>query len=68
MGYSKQQIKELQQTINKTPADLIIIGTPIHLQKILKLNKPSVNVTYELKERGQKRLENLVKKTLGMRK
>ncbi|MHA1220424.1 MAG: GTPase, partial [Candidatus Heimdallarchaeota archaeon] len=50
MGYSKQQLKELEETINKTPADYVVIGTPIRLNKLLKLNKPFVRVSYNFKD------------------
>lgn len=50
MGYSKKQIKELQDTINKTPCDLVLIGTPIDLSRLITMNKPSQRVTYSLKE------------------
>lgn len=50
MGYSKKQMKDLQETINKVPAELVIIGTPIDLRRIVKFNKPSVRIRYELEE------------------
>lgn len=50
MGYGEKQMKELQETINKTPCDLVLIGTPIDLGRLLKINKPSQRVTYSLKE------------------
>jgi predicted GTPase len=60
MGYSAQQVAELEQTINAADCDSVIVGTPIDLGSLLKINKPSVRVKYELKERGQG-LEELVK-------
>ena len=56
------QIKELEQTINNTPADLVVIGTPIDLAKLIKINKPTVRVTYELQEIGTPTLEDVLKK------
>lgn len=50
MGYDKQQISELEQTINAAECDLVLVGTPIDLGQILKINKPSLRVTYELEE------------------
>ncbi len=50
MGYSDRQMEELQETINKIPCDLVLIGTPIDLGRLLKINKPSQRVTYSLKE------------------
>ena len=48
MGYGKQQIAELESSINATPCDLVLIGTPIDLGKLLRINKPSLRVGYEL--------------------
>jgi predicted GTPase len=50
MGYGEQQIRELEATINATPADVVVEGTPIELRRILSVNKPIANVTYELEE------------------
>jgi predicted GTPase len=52
MGYSDQQVKDLEETINKVPCDTVIIGTPINLKRIIKMNKPAVRVSYELEEIG----------------
>jgi len=52
MGYSNQQVKDLEETINKVPCDTVIIGTPINLKRIVKMNKPAVRVSYELEEIG----------------
>ncbi|MEO0185458.1 MAG: GTPase, partial [candidate division WOR-3 bacterium] len=67
LGYSRRQIQELNQSINKTPADVVIIGTPVDLRKFLKINKPAVKVNYELKEKSGNVLEGLIKKCLNMR-
>ncbi len=64
MGYSAQQIKELQETINRTPADLVVIGTPMNLGKILKLKKPAVRITYKLQELGHANLMQLIQQGL----
>ncbi|CUT03006.1 hypothetical protein JGI24_01227, partial [Candidatus Kryptobacter tengchongensis] len=60
VGYRKEQIKELEKTINKTPADIVVIGTPIDLRRVLKLNKPSVRVRYELQEIGKPELKDIL--------
>lgn len=65
MGYSDTQIKELEETINKIPADLVIIGTPIDLRRVVKLNKPAVRVRYELEEIGKPDLEDIIKEKFG---
>lgn len=62
MGYGDVQIRELEETINNTPADAVVIGTPIDLGRILKLNKPSVRVGYDLKELGELSLEDVLAK------
>ncbi len=65
MGYSETQIKELEETINKIPADLVVIGTPIDLRRVIKLNKPAVRVRYELEEIGKPDLEDIIKEKFG---
>ena len=63
MGYGDEQMMELEQTINASTADLVLIGTPIDLGKLLNLNKPSTRVTYELEVHGQPSLENIIETT-----
>lgn len=50
MGYGDRQVRELEETINATPADVVVEGTPIDLKRILKVNKPIASVQYELEE------------------
>jgi predicted GTPase len=64
MGYGEKQIAELEQTINSTPCDLVVIGTPIDLSHLLKINKPTVRVTYDLREQNQEMLRSMVKGVL----
>ncbi len=61
MGYGDQQIKDLEETINKVDCDSVVIGTPIDLGRILKINKPSTRVKYELQEIGQNTIETVLK-------
>ena len=61
VGYGRKQIKELEETINRTPCDVVVIGTPIDLRKVLKLNKPAVRAKYELKEAGPPTLKDILK-------
>jgi predicted GTPase len=61
MGYGDQQIKDLEKTINSTPCEVVVIGTPIDLNRIVKINKPTVRVTYELQEIGKPTLEDVLK-------
>jgi predicted GTPase len=51
MGYGETQQHELEETINRTPCDLVLVATPVDLARLLRLNKPSLRVTYELEER-----------------
>jgi len=60
MGYGEKQMKELEETINNTDADLVIIGTPIDLRRVIKINKPAVRVRYELQEIGEPTLEQVI--------
>lgn len=50
MGYSQAQIKDLQETINNSPAEVVIAGTPIDLSRVININKPVVRVRYDLEE------------------
>lgn len=61
MGYGKQQMKDLEQTINKTKCDSVIIGTPIDLGRLLKINKPSTRIEYNLQEIGDVTIEKILK-------
>jgi predicted GTPase len=61
MGYGEQQMKDLEATINKVDADLVIIGTPIDLGRIVNFKKPTVRVTYELEEIGTPTLGEILK-------
>jgi predicted GTPase len=61
MGYGEQQVKDLETTINNTDCDSVVIGTPIDLGRILKINKPSARVMYELQEIGQNTVETVLK-------
>ncbi|MFX1532453.1 MAG: hypothetical protein ACFFBC_15155 [Promethearchaeota archaeon] len=48
MGYNDQQIKDMEDTLNNTEAELIIDGSPIDLEKLIKSNKPIVRVSYDI--------------------
>ncbi|MEO0246760.1 MAG: cyclic 2,3-diphosphoglycerate synthase [candidate division WOR-3 bacterium] len=67
MGYSPKQLKELEDTINSVPADLVIVATPINLGKILNLNKPYVRVRYELQEIGKPDLEDIIREFFNIK-
>ncbi len=52
MGYGEQQLKDLEETINNTDCDSVIVATPIDLNRIIKINKPNTRVYYDLQEIG----------------
>ena len=53
MGYSSLQRHELEETIQRVPCDLVLIATPIDLSRVIKIDKPSLRVTYEVEERSK---------------
>jgi predicted GTPase len=67
MGYGDAQIAELEETIRRTPCDVVVIGTPIDLTRVLKLDKPAVRVRYALREQVPGKLEAEIVKAIGKR-
>jgi predicted GTPase len=65
MGYGEEQQADLEATINASDADLVLIGTPIDLGRLLEFNKPSIRVRYELQEIGQPTLKDVLLEKLG---
>jgi predicted GTPase len=61
MGYGDQQVSELEETINATPADVVVEGTPIQLSRIISVTKPIAGVTYELEEIEPGVIEEMVR-------
>ncbi len=61
MGYGKTQIEELEETINKADVDAVVIGTPIDLGKLIKINKPYIRVIYELYVGNDNTIEEAIK-------
>ncbi len=60
VGYGEEQTAELKKTIDNSPADVVIIGTPIDLRRIMSIEKPTVRVKYELKVLGPNMLEEIL--------
>jgi len=60
MGYGDEQVKDLETTINNTPCDVVVIATPIDLSRIVKINKPTVKVSYDLQEIGLPNLQGII--------
>ena len=65
MGYGAEQIAELEETIRKTPCEVVIVGTPIDLTRVLKIDKPAVRVRYDLREIRAGVLESEIRAALG---
>jgi predicted GTPase len=60
MGYGEEQLRDLEATINATDCDAVVVGTPIDLARIVKMDKPSTRVTYDLAERGEPDLAGIL--------
>jgi predicted GTPase len=60
MGYGKQQIEDLEKTINNTDCDAVVIATPIDLNRIIKIKKPTNKVDYDLQEIGKPDLKDVI--------
>jgi predicted GTPase len=53
MGYGEEQVRDLQETINATPCDMVIVATPIDLRRLIEIQHPTQRVRYELQEIGR---------------
>jgi predicted GTPase len=60
MGYGRKQMEELRETIERSDADLVLIGTPIDLRRVIELDKPALRVTYRLQEIGEPTIDQLL--------
>src|SRR5437870_4643215 len=60
MGYGRQQMEDLRETIARSDADLVLIGTPIDLRRLIELDKPALRVTYRLEEIGEPTLAEVL--------
>lgn len=65
MGYGEKQVRELEETINNTPCDMVLIATPIDLRRVVNIKHPSQRVRYELQEIGQPTLKDILQQRLG---
>jgi predicted GTPase len=61
MGYGEQQVTDLEATINASGADLVVIGTPIDLRRIIAMNMPAVRVEFQLEEQGHPTLGEILR-------
>ncbi len=64
MGYGEEQMKDLEETIAAVDCDAVVIGTPIDLRRVIKIDKPSVRVSYELQVIGKPDLSDALRKLL----
>jgi predicted GTPase len=60
MGYGEDQVRDLEATIANADVDAVVVGTPIDLTRIVKIDKPNTRVTYDLEEIGSPNLEELL--------
>jgi predicted GTPase len=60
MGYGREQMDDLRETIARSDADLVLIGTPIDLRRLIELDKPALRVTYKLQEMGEPTLKDVL--------
>jgi len=65
MGYGDEQIKDLEETIANTPAELVIVGTPIDLRRIVNIQQPTQRVRYDLQVIGRPRLDEILREKFG---
>jgi len=66
MGYGDDMVADLEATVNATPADVVVAGTPIDLGRVIKANKPIVRVRYDLKVVSKPTLEDVVRERLKL--
>jgi len=64
MGYSKEQIRDMEKTINACPCDVVVVATPIDLRRLVSMKRPAVRVGYELEEIGRPKLEDVIRISL----
>jgi predicted GTPase len=60
MGYSQQQLKDLEATVNKVDCDAVVVGTPINLSRVIDIKKPNTRVYYDLQEIGTPDLNGIL--------
>jgi len=65
LGYYENQLKDLETTIKATPCDLVLIGSPIDIRRVIKVDKPSMRVRYDLEEIGEPSLNSVLDEFLS---
>ncbi len=66
MGYSRQQVLDMETTINNTDCDLVLIATPIDLTRLISINKPTLRVRYEYRDNSEPTIETVLKEKLNL--
>jgi predicted GTPase len=64
LGYGEKQVAELKETIDRTPCDAVVLGTPIDLRRVITIRQPTVRAKYELKVLGPVSLEQILQEFL----
>ncbi len=64
MGYGEEQVRDLEATVRATPCDVVVIGTPVDLRRVMEFDKPTVRVTYDLAERGKPDLAEVLSRVV----
>ena len=60
MGYSAKQVADLEKTIKNTPCDLVLIATPIDINRLIKIKQPTVKIGYEMQEIGSPTFKDII--------
>jgi len=66
MGYSEQQLSDLEETIRRVPCDYVLIATPIDLRRLIPIEQESVRVTYEVGEHGSSQLVEVIREFVDL--
>jgi predicted GTPase len=65
MGYGLEQMRELEETINRVPCDVVLVATPVDLRRVLQMRHPTCRVAYELEEVGSPTLHEVLRDFLA---
>ena len=60
MGYSDEQVRDLKETIDAAPCDVVLIASPVDLRRLLHFRKPAIRVSYEVEEIGEPKLSAIL--------
>jgi len=68
MGYGPEQVRELEETIERVECDLVVIATPMDLRRLIRITKPTVRVSYDVEDRGRPTLADVLQGIIGRAK